>query len=241
MRRFLLPLVGVFVSVVVVCLLAGCAGRDADVAAGTGTLQVKVNWFQARAGDKLIPASTQCLKLEIFNYVAPLPGPGKGGQTPFDTVLVPRQAGNTTTTSISVPVGKYFIVASAHATTDASDFPQAIGTTPFLTVELNTATPCSLTLLGAVSSLQLSPSLLMMYGGIGSTDKLTLTALDSTGNTIILSPSAGTWNISSPEAISVDADGTVTVLQSYGYSQVSYTDSEHNLTSNSVMVNIAVH
>ena len=238
MRRLLLSSKCVLISLLVGCLLAGCAGGGPGVAGGTGRLEVKVNWSQARVGGKLIPASTQCVKLEIFAYEPPASSPGKGEQSPFDTVLVPRQAGDTTTTTLTVPVGDYYIVASAHATEDASDFAQAVGTTDPLTVELNGTANCSLTMAGTVAAIELSPTYLMLNGRIGEDHTITVTATDGSGNVVMLSPGAGVWNTDPPDQITINAAGYVTPLVSSGYVQVSYTDSEQGVTSNEVTVSM---
>lgn len=236
MRRLVLASKCILISLLAGGLLSGCAGGGPGTGVGTGTLKVKVNWAGGQAGNKLIPASTQCLRLEVFAYSAPAPSPGKSKPKPYDTVLVPRQAGDTTTTTLTVPVGKYTIVAAAHANTDASDFPQAIGTTTVLTVPLNATVDCSLTLLGTVTAIELSPSSVTITGGIGATGTINVTATDSEGNVILLSPGAGSWDISPSNLIAIDAAGNVTSLSGSGYPQVTYTDSEHGVTSNQIMV-----
>lgn len=234
MRRVLLPC-ACLLSVCAALLLTGCGGTTSAPTA-TGQLRVKVKWPQVHSG-KLIPASTQCLKVVLYQEQSSPPLQGKAiGWVEYDTVLIPRQEGETTTQTISVPPGTYYLAVSAHATEDASDYAQALGTSESLAVTLNETTECPIALAGTVTSIQLAPSNVMIYGGINGTGKIDITAFDGDNNLVLLSPSAGQWNQIPQNKFDIDADGNVQSLIANGSAQVSYTDTEQGLTSNTIYV-----
>ena len=221
------------------CVLGGCGGARATAPAAQGVIRVKVVWPRTGKGaPKMIPASSIIVQLDLYDYQAQ----GSGSKAaPLQTILVPRPGGGGgVTQDIDVPVGSYSIIASAHAAEGATDAAQAVGSSGELIVALNQATPCNLNLAGTVTTITVSPpSLYFML----SSDSYTLTvkATDKDGNVVLLSPAAGTWNVSNQDIVGIDSNGLVTPLTNYGYATISYSDSEQDVQSNDVYANVSIY
>jgi hypothetical protein len=188
---------GLLVMVSTVFALPGCGGGGNGLSAAgsrSGRAAITVTW---PSRSRLIPLASNSIKIDI-----------KQGALVVGSKTVARPADgiSTTVTIDPLPTGDLTAIATAYPQADGTGIAQAAGTVPLHVNSGQTAT-FTLTLGSTVSSLSLTPAASTIPSG--GTTHIDLTARDSGGNVVLISPSKVRWEALNPTIASVDADGNI--------------------------------
>ncbi len=219
----------VLTSFAAVATLSGCGGGGSTASLPSSTLgasarssaAVKIIWpsttATGSAKPRLIPAAANSIVISFTQ---------SGTVVSTQTVARPTTGTTSTTTFASLPVGTLTVKADAHPNADGSGVTQATASTSVAIVSGQT-TPVSINMASTIDHLVISPT--TPTATVGATTTLALSALDASGNIVLLSSSAITWTSATTSVATVSSAGVVTGVAA-GTSVITATDSESGKT-----------
>ena len=198
-------------------LLAGCGGGSGSkTSSGPGRAVFTIEW--PRGTTRLIPAASQSIAVEIR----------QNGNLLARQVLARP---GTTLTFADLPEGDLTAFAAAYPTTDGTGVPQASGTVPIAIVDGQTV-QVPLTMASTIASFVVSPATL----GIGEIRRLTATAKDASGATVLMPGSQLSTQITGGAAnVTFDPIFWNLTGVSAGNVTVRVTDPESGVSSNATI------
>jgi len=191
-------------SLSIAASVAGCGGGGGSARpASTGTAALTIKW-PART-TRLIPVSANSITVTITE-----------GSQSVSTQTVPRPStGDTSTVKFTdLPYGSLSVSAAAYPTTDGTGVAQATGAGT-LTEVVGTPGSITISLASTVAKLAISPNPITC--GKGLTTNLTVSAVDASGNVVLLAVGNASepiaWSTGNAKIAMVTGTGTTAVLQ----------------------------
>lgn len=166
-------------------LLVGCGGGSHSVTSTKAKAQatLKVIWPDRDA--RLIPLAANSITVDILDH-------GTGTTIAEATVARPA-SGNTSETDFNdLSVGNFDVSVKAFPTTDGTGTAQAVGAGS-MTTQLDTPALVNVSLASTATAISISPSSPRV--GKGTTQSLTASATDASGNIVLLSAGGGTESL----------------------------------------------
>ena len=217
-----------FFLVVLAVLLAGCGGGGtppgtASTAVGRATIT-----FTWPARTRLIPVAANSIMVTLT----------QGAVTVASQVVTRPATGSTATVTFnSVPAGTVNVTATAYPNADGTGTAQATATTSIV-VQANQNTPFSLTMGSTIDHLVSSPASIAI--GVGDVAAVTVTAMDASGNTVLIKPQTLKWLSSNPTVATVDGMGNVTGVAPGGSASTVQITITENESGKSVSIPVVV-
>ncbi len=210
-------------------LLNGCGGAghsnvlstasSAPVSAHVAQAAITVKWPArpkvSQAAPRLIPLASNSITVSITQ-----------GPHVVSTHTITRtsgdQAGTSTYTFDSLPVGALIAMATAYPNADGTGTAQATGSYAFVTT-LETNAPITINMGSTIDHLAFTPATPSV--AVGAATPLSVAALDAASDMVLTTATKLQWASSDTTLATVDGTGTVTGI-AVGTPTISVTDSE---------------
>jgi 6-phosphogluconolactonase (cycloisomerase 2 family) len=193
-------------------LLPGCGSgpQSASTSSRAGSARFTVIWPKP---SRLIPAASNSIVVQILNGNAVLA---------TRTLTRPTAGGAATATFSTLPIGILTASATAYPQPDGSGVAQANASMP-LSIQAGLTTPFTLTMGSTIDHLNVTPAALTL--NVGQSKTVTATAIDASGNVVLIVAGNLQWKSANAAAATVDATGSVTGA-AVGNTSITVTESE---------------